>query len=623
MSQVVVGMAGHIDHGKTSLVQALTGIDTDSLIEEKKRGMTIDLGFAYLGDMITIIDVPGHEKFIRNMVAGAASTHLALIVIAADDGIMPQTLEHLEILTSLGITKGIVALSKIDLVKDLEWIELVEMDIRELLIENKFELISFNKVDSLSGKGIQSLKNNLMNIRPVEFLANYSSNFRINVDRVFSKIGFGTVLTGTVNNGRIEVGENIEISPTKEKAKIRGIQSHGKAVKHINAGDRVALNLKNVKTSDIKRGTVISTPNLLKSSSLIIIYLKMNKNTSWKIKNKQRLRFYFGTLEVLGRVTLCDRMALDAGERENVIVQLETDICVALDDKFIIRTYSPMKTIAGGVILEINPEGTLKELRKTISSIPLIIEDRFYFFVNRDRIKPKNSHVWEKIFLNSSALIEGWKTKFKLISSNSILYTKRSEEESIKEMSLFLDDSYKKNPFRKILNDDIIITSLGWSEIWLDTIKKKLIQENIIKIEDGGFLKVGATLNFSKKDLELLNRLESIIVKSELDQISIKKIPGILNIKQSRTNDLLHLLVTQNKILEISSQNYIHMKIFNLFIDDLRVFFKNNKILSVSEIKKITGLSRKFVIPLLEYLDQNKFTKRIKNDRIAGDNLNG
>tara|TARA_B110000483_G_scaffold228141_1_gene290647 strand:- start:13058 stop:14929 length:1872 start_codon:yes stop_codon:yes gene_type:complete len=623
MSQVVVGMAGHIDHGKTSLVQALTGIDTDSLIEEKKRGMTIDLGFAYLGDMITIIDVPGHEKFIRNMVAGAASTHLALIVIAADDGIMPQTLEHLEILTSLGITKGIVALSKIDLVKDLEWIELVEMDIRELLIENKFELISFNKVDSLSGKGIQSLKNNLMNIRPVEFLANYSSNFRINVDRVFSKIGFGTVLTGTVNNGRIEVGENIEIFPTKEKAKIRGIQSHGKAVKHINAGDRVALNLKNVKTSDIKRGTVISTPNLLKSSSLIIIYLKMNKNTSWKIKNKQRLRFYFGTLEVLGRVTLCDRMALDAGERENVIVQLETDICVALDDKFIIRTYSPMKTIAGGVILEINPEGTLKELRKTISSIPLIIEDRFYFFVNRDRIKPKNSHVWEKIFLNSSALIEGWKTKFKLISSNSILYTKRSEEESIKEMSLFLDDSYKKNPFRKILNDDIIITSLGWSEIWLDTIKKKLIQENIIKIEDGGFLKVGATLNFSKKDLELLNRLESIIEKSELDQISIKKIPGILNIKQSRTNDLLHLLVTQNKILEISSQNYIHMKIFNLFIDDLRVFFKNNKILSVSEIKKITGLSRKFVIPLLEYLDQNKFTKRIKNDRIAGDNLNG
>tara|TARA_B110000881_G_scaffold83218_1_gene72788 strand:- start:3309 stop:5180 length:1872 start_codon:yes stop_codon:yes gene_type:complete len=623
MSQVVVGMAGHIDHGKTSLVQALTGIDTDSLIEEKKRGMTIDLGFAYLGDMITIIDVPGHEKFIRNMVAGAASTHLALIVIAADDGIMPQTLEHLEILTSLGITKGIVALSKIDLVKDLEWIELVEMDIRELLIENKFELISFNKVDSLSGKGIQSLKNNLMNIRPVEFLANYSSNFRINVDRVFSKIGFGTVLTGTVNNGRIEVGENIEISPTKEKAKIRGIQSHGKAVKHINAGDRVALNLKNVKTSDIKRGTVISTPNLLKSSSLIIIYLKMNKNTSWKIKNKQRLRFYFGTLEVLGRVTLCDRMALDAGERENVIVQLETDICVALDDKFIIRTYSPMKTIAGGVILEINPEGTLKELRKTISSIPLIIEDRFYFFVNRDRIKPKNSHVWEKIFLNSSALIEGWKTKFKLISSNSILYTKRSEKESIKELSLFLDDSYKKNPFRKILNDDIIITSLGWSEIWLDTIKKKLIQENIIKIEDGGFLKVGATLNFSKKDLELLNRLESIIEKSELDQISIKKIPDILNIKQSRTNDLLHLLVTQNKILEISSQNYIHMKIFNLFIDDLRVFFKNNKILSVSEIKKITGLSRKFVIPLLEYLDQNKFTKRIKNDRIAGDNLNG
>ena len=623
MSQVVVGMAGHIDHGKTSLVQALTGIDTDSLIEEKKRGMTIDLGFAYLGDMITIIDVPGHEKFIRNMVAGAASTHLALIVIAADDGIMPQTLEHLEILTSLGITKGIVALSKIDLVKDLEWIELVEMDIRELLIENKFELISFNKVDSLSGKGIQSLKNNLMNIRPVEFLANYSSNFRINVDRVFSKIGFGTVLTGTVNNGRIEVGENIEIFPTKEKAKIRGIQSHGKAVKHINAGDRVALNLKNVKTSDIKRGTVISTPNLLKSSSLIIIYLKMNKNTSWKIKNKQRLRFYFGTLEVLGRVTLCDRMALDAGERENVIVQLETDICVALDDKFIVRTYSPMKTIAGGVILEINPEGTLKELRKTISSIPLIIEDRFYFFVNRDRIKPKNSHVWEKIFLNSSALIEGWKTKFKLISSNSILYTKRSEKESIKELSLFLDDSYKKNPFRKILNDDIIITSLGWSEIWLDTIKKKLIQENIIKIEDGGFLKVGATLNFSKKDLELLNRLESIIEKSELDQISIKKIPGILNIKQSRTNDLLHLLVTQNKILEISSQNYIHMKIFNLFIDDLRVFFKNNKILSVSEIKKITGLSRKFVIPLLEYLDQNKFTKRIKNDRIAGDNLNG
>ena len=231
MQQIVVGTAGHIDHGKTTLVRGLTGYNTDHLVEEKKRGMTIDLGFAHLNDSVTIIDVPGHEKFIRNMAAGAANIHFGLIVIAADDGIMPQTIEHLEILTLLGVKSGWVAITKIDIVKDEEWIDLVELDIQDCLSLRGFNAFSIRRINNVNGNGLNKLKSDIENIVNEKVPYSDSVYFRLFIDRVFIKTGFGTVVTGTVVNGRIEQGQEVEVLPLKAKAKIRGIQSHGEVLR--------------------------------------------------------------------------------------------------------------------------------------------------------------------------------------------------------------------------------------------------------------------------------------------------------------------------------------------------------------------------------------------------------
>lgn len=625
MSQIVVGTAGHIDHGKTSLVQSLTGTNTDHLIEEKKRGLTIDLGFAYLGDRITIVDVPGHEKFIRNMVAGASSIHFALIVIAADDGVMPQTLEHLDILTSLGVNKGMVALTKIDVVKDLEWIDLVEIDIRDLLKKKNFELISFHRVDNISGSGIQDLKAQILSLKREESVSTLSSKFRINIDRVFTKVGFGTIATGTVRNGSILVGHEVEILPLREKSKIRAMQSRGGSVQKVSSGDRAAINLKNIKTSDLNRGSVITSPNLLTPYFNIIVHLTININSNWIIKNKQRLRFYFGTSEIFGRVTLCNYSHLKQGEGDNAIIQLETIASVALDDKFIVRSYSPMETIAGGIIIEGVPNTRWRKLKEKSKSIPLNTKKRFKYFVNRERRSPKTLDLWKKIFINSEHLIDDWIShfEFKIIKRNNLLYSSESEIESFDEINSFFDKSYIKNPFRKTLNDENILTSLNWSIEWLDHIKTVMLSKKLIENRNGGILKVGYKFKLSNKDLEDINEIEIKILNSGMKILDFSELTKILNINKSRINDLIHLLVSQSKIIEIGTTFYIHCNIFNLFVNELKMFFNENNTLSVSQIKEMTGLSRKVAIPLLEYLDQNNFTDRVNDNRIIGIKLHG
>ena len=369
MSQLVIGTAGHIDHGKTSLVKAITGTNTDNLNEEKIRGMTIDLGFAYWNKSITIIDVPGHEKFIRNMAAGAAGIHFGLVVVAADDGIMPQTIEHIDILTLLGVNKGWVAITKIDIVNDPDWIELVEMDISDCLSERGFKSFSIRRINNINHEGVDLLKKDILSIenRKIQSL---NKKFRMNIDRVFSKTGFGTVVTGTVLNGTAITGEEMEIFPAKLKSKIRGLQSHGGSTNIVEKGDRAAINLSNMKSIKLHRGDIISTPGILNHSKYIIANIQMIQSTHWKIKNNQRLRFHFGTVEVLGRVIFYSPMVLKKGNKINLIIKLETELATVMDDLFIIRSYSPMETIAGGLVLNPNPKGNWKKLIEICPQLP-------------------------------------------------------------------------------------------------------------------------------------------------------------------------------------------------------------------------------------------------------------
>ena len=623
MNQLVLATAGHIDHGKTSLVYALTGSQTDTMKEESERGITIDLGYAHLNDLITIIDVPGHERFIKNMVAGAASTHIALLVIAADDGIMPQTIEHLDILISLGVNKGFVVITKRDLVKDLLWLELVIEDVREMLRGKKFNVISIFEVDSISGRGIHEFKNQLLKIKSERSVVNLSTNFRMNIDRVFSKDGFGTIVTGTVINGMIREGDEIEILPSKETVRIRAMQTHGNNTSQVNTGDRAAINFKSNKKTYIKRGTVIASKELLNPFLIMIVSLKVNENSKWVIKNKQRLKFYIGTSEVLGRVTLCSSSMLHKGQRENAIIKLEETISAALDDKFIVRSYSPMETIAGGKILEIIKGKSLQKLKKISKSIPRNSKDRFEYFVNLLWGKPLTTEKWKKIFLNSDGFIETWFDDLGLKKTEGLLvYSEKSNTKSINQLLFLLNRHYKKNPYKQFLNDETILVSLNWSQEWLLHIKNQMVYENLILFGKGGISKIDYQLDISKKDFRDVEKIEKMILEAGVNQLKLFSISKLLKINQDRLQELMHILIQKKIIKRINNDYPIHVKIFDdLILSKLRLYFTQNNTLSVAEFKSLTGLSRKLAIPLLEFLDLNNYTKRINDQRVIGEEL--
>ena len=623
MSQFVIGTAGHIDHGKTSLVKNLTGIDTDRLIEEKKRGMTIDLGFAYLNNLITIIDVPGHEKFIRNMVAGAASIHFGLIVVAADDGIMPQTKEHVDILTLLGVRKGWVAITKIDLIKDHEWIDLIELDIIDCLKNRGFDPLSIHRINNQNGNGMHSLKKSMIDYLDQKKMSSKTDVFRMNVDRFFSKKGFGTVVTGTVINGKVRVGDEIEILPSSVKTKIRGLHSHGDSKNDVNYGDRAAINLANVKKNILFRGSVVCTPEVMKPTNKIIAYVKMVNFTKWCINNKQRLRFHFGTRMVLGRIKISRIKSLKQGESSNFIINLESNVVVGLDDHFVVRSYSPMTTIAGGVVLCSNVSSLWMGNRNFADSIPLDQKNRFMFYVEKYWNRPKTIEEWKKIFFNSFSEIDDWKqdTIFQ-ITNNEYIYLKTAEKKSKKILIQFFHDSYTENPFRLVLSFDSICKAIKWSSVWLEIIAEKLKEDKVLASIKGGYSLIGINSTLAKQDLIKINNIESIIQSSGMVPISMIQIIQSSRLKPKRVRDLIHLLLNENKIISLSNEFYVHRYNMNNVLIKIREFFLKKRKLSVSEFKNITGLTRKTAIPFLEYLDNYNFTVRNENYRSIGEKLN-
>ena len=621
MAQVVLGTAGHIDHGKTSLVKALTGTNTDRLAEEKKRGMTIDLGFAYLTENITIIDVPGHEKFIRNMTAGAANIHFGLLVIAADDGVMPQTREHLNILTLLGVNKGIVALTKTDLVNDSEWLDLVELDISELLDDIGFDSISIHRINNLNGDGVEGLKSDILSLAENYQSRSSSLQFRLNVDRVFSKTGFGTVVTGTVQNGSAQNGDDIEILPSSIKTKIRGIQTHGGATETVLTGDRAALNLAHVKSSDLTRGTVLATPDCLQSSNRILANISMTNSTDWIIKNKQRLRFHMGTSEILGRVS---GRKLEKGQSGNVIIDLESPVAVAMDDRFVVRSYSPMDTIAGGLVIDPKPLGKWSVLRHRTDSLPIDPKERFGYLIDKDWKTPKSREKWQMLFFISKEILQSWIVEIHVMESESgILYSEPGLEEGKKDLKSYFDDTYEKNPFRSFLSSDGILNQLKWSEDWFEIVTKILLENGVISEEKGGFSLAGYKPEFSQKDLEELGKIESILTQSGFEPILLKEITEASRFKPKRVGDLIHLLFAKGKVENLGNNFWLNRSNLDNVIHDIHAFFKSKEQLAVADFKEITGLSRKTAIPLLEYLDKKHFTIRHENVRLKGNSLNG
>ena len=359
MKNIIVGTAGHIDHGKTTLIKALTGRNTDRWEEEQRRGITIDLGFTYFdlknGDRVGIIDVPGHEKFINNMVAGVVGMDLVLLVVAADEGIMPQTREHMDILGLLGIKKSILVINKCDLV-DEEWLELVEEEIQEELEGTFLEGAPVVKVSAATGQGLDELTDTIQQLMSDEVVAKDTQTIpRLPIDRAFTLSGFGTIITGTLISGTITREDVLEMYPIGKECKIRNIQVHGQNQDKCYAGQRVAINLSNVKKKEIRRGCVLAPKNSMKNTDLLDVKLKVLEDSMRILTNHERLHLYTGTSEILCRAVLLDKEQIGQGEEGLVQLRLEEEIAVKRGDRFVVRFYSPMETIGGGIVLEPNP----------------------------------------------------------------------------------------------------------------------------------------------------------------------------------------------------------------------------------------------------------------------------
>ena len=623
MPQLVVGTAGHIDHGKTSLVRALTGVDTDRLREEKERGMTIDLGFAYLNQSITIIDVPGHEKFIRNMAAGASSIHYGLIVVAADDGVMPQTIEHLDILTLLGVNKGWVAITKIDIVNDKDWIDLIELDIQDNLSKRGFQPLSINRINNITGDGIESLKSNMLDTTSDKKNEYSSKYFRMNVDRVFSKAGFGTVVTGTVLNGMATVGDDIAIYPEEVKTKIRGLQSHGGNIKEIIAGDRAAINLSNIKPNVLNRGSVVCTPGILKPVKQIVSNIKIVESTEWIIKNNQRLRFHFGTSEVLGRAMSAGTKKLEKGNNANFILTLESPITVSMDDRFVIRSYSPMHTIAGGIVLYNDIRGKWSNMRNFTKMLPIDSKERFGYLVKFNWRTPMSIKDWKLLFYNSNEKIDLWIEELSLEQSDEgILYSKDRIERSRDQFIQFFNDSYAKNTFRSVLTIDSIKNALNWSNTWIDIVSRILLDEGIIKFSSGGFSLTNYKIQFSSKDKSDMANIENIIEQAGSQPVLMSEIIEASGQNPKRAGDLVHILVDKKKVQPLDNDLFLIKRFFDSLLLKIRNYFNVNTEMKVADFKDLTGLTRKTAIPVLEYLDKNRYTNRKDNIRLIGEAFN-
>ena len=611
--QIVVGTAGHIDHGKTALVKALTGTDTDRLAEEKARGMTIDLGFAYLDQSITIIDVPGHEKFIRNMVAGVSTIHIALLVIAADDGIMPQTKEHLHILKLLGVKQGIIALTKTDLADDHDWIDLVELEIQDLVADTFLKDAPIVRTSIETGEGTETLKQAILTQSKNIETELDRGFFHLPVDRVFSKKGFGSVVTGTVLSGKTKIGSDLEIIPGNQKAKVRGIQTHGTETSSVKMGDRAAINLAGTDLNELYRGTVIADPYWVNPTKKLIAHVTLIEDTRWKLKNRQRVHLHLGTAEVVARAVMQD--PLEAGQSGNALFYLEKPIAALMDERFIIRSLSPMETIGGCVVLDSNPIPIRKELKLWTASLQESPSERIKQFVSQYWKSPKSLGNWARHFQTTESQVKNWIKSEEIKNEKGFLFTSEKRDESMEYIREVLTQFHKENPYKKSLSQDRLKDATHFSTNWLSYILDYMVDE-LIKLE-GGFALKSHSVVLSDSDASLAKILEDSVKQAGYAILNAKELSSE---NPKITLEILYILKGEGKIIEVGRGLWIHGDVLDKLKDDLCLFFTANPQLNVSDFKTITNTTRKSAIPLLEYSDKHGLTERVGNSRIKGEN---
>jgi selenocysteine-specific elongation factor len=631
LKQIILGTAGHIDHGKTSLIKAVTGINTDRLKEEQERGITIELGFASLdlpsGQRLGIVDVPGHEKFVKNMVAGATGIDLVAMVIAADEGIMPQTREHMEICILLGIQYGLVVLTKIDMVEE-EWLAMVQEEVAQFTRDTFLENAPVVPVSSYTGQGIPEFIQTLDRISAAIPARKPTGLLRLPVDRVFSMKGFGTVITGTLISGKVAVGDRIVLYPSGISSKVRGLQVHGQSVETAEAGLRTAINFQGLDKDQVNRGDTIAAPDTLAPSYIVDVSLHYLSSNTRPLKNRARIRFHTGTSEIMGMVILMDREELAPGQAVAAQIHLETPVTLVKDDRFVARSYSPVRTIGGGRILDPIPAKHKRNRPEVIAHLNELTQ------AAPDEVAQLQiaaagygGRVWRDLLLLTN-LPEKQLDKIaqELMSHQRIMLIDREKrlfihhrafEDLRAELRRQIEAYHTANPLKPGMPKEELKSKLpAAADAKLFTLAlNHMIKSGEVAQEEEFVRLSDHRVSLGVDQQALRQKILTTYLQAGLLPPYFKEFCQTEKTPLEPARQVLSVLVDEGMMVKIKEDLYYHQQPMQALKDKLIDFLVANGEISTPQFKEMTGASRKYVIPILEYFDATQLTIRVGDIR--------
>ena len=640
---VVMGTAGHIDHGKTSLVRALTGIDCDRLEEEKRRGITIELGFAWAdmpgGERLGIVDVPGHERFVKNMVAGASGVDFVMLVIAADEGVMPQTREHLEICSLLGIRRGFVALTKIDMA-DAAWLELVTEDVRQFVAGSFLEGAPIFPVSAATGQGMEALRKYLFDSVKKMPARDGTDIFRLPVDRVFTLKGHGTVVTGTVASGAVETGEEVCVQPQGTPSRARSLQCHGAPAEIVRAGRRCAMNLQGVDVDDIRRGDVVCRPGTLFPSRRWLVNLTCLASAPRPLRQRTEVHFHHGTRECAARVRFYDRDRLAPGETCLAELRFSEDMTGLFGDHCVLRAYSPLRTVAGGTAVSVLPPELRARDPRRVEKLALLarlpeLADPGYVTEHTasdlvsaalELAGPAGTDVPRLQVLTGLRATPLQKQLQDMASRGNALCWDRESRAWITTPALqrLLDacvartgQCHTRDPLKPAVSQGAACA--GWSA----GLPPRLVQKTLeLALKKGLLVREGDGLRLPSHKVSLgddAERLRTILLEAHdragMTPPNLKDVLEETGATEKQALPVLRLLCEEKRLVRLKDGLYCSRAAVDAILDRVRAWFSDHDDLDVGGLKTILGLSRKYLIAILEYMDREKITVRIGDKR--------
>ena len=632
---LILGTAGHIDHGKTSLVRALTGTDTDRLPEEKKRGITIELGFAelLLGEYrLGIVDVPGHERFVRNMLAGSTGIDLALLVVAADDSVKPQTREHLEILRLLELEAGVIALTKCDL-SDLDWIDLVEEEVRELVADTFLAAAPLVRTSATTALGLDELRSALVEASRKAAGSprrrREAGPLRMAVDRTFTVAGHGTVVTGSVSSGRARLGDELVIEPGGIPVRVRGLENHGRAVDEVHRGQRAAINLAGIHHRQLDRGHELATPGHLVPSHLLSVWLNLLGSAPRALKSRARVRLHVGTAELMASVVLLDRDRLKPGEWAPAQLLLSRPAVTTWSQPIVVRSESPVVTIGGGQVLDPDAprlrrgdQRTLRRLDDLRSSDPVVRASAAVYFAGWRPWQPEDlarlAGVDDPLYVCRQLIDQGQLVEIAVSPTRTIRISRAVLDRLSEQIESVLAKMHEQSPLRPMLDRSRVISRFAYIENnpLVEAVLASMAASGRIRSTEREIALAGHSPRLSNKEQERLEQVVEMYRRAEFQPPTVEQVQTRLGGNRTAAGDMVELAAAEGRLVRVSADLYLHADVEQRLRDMLQGALSEGEGLTVSQIREILATTRKYAVPLCEYLDRVRFTERRGDVRV-------